>query len=855
MREGMKWSGMVTSPPMSHIIRILWSSVVVQFVTLTLIMFFTSFPFTLILFFLLFLRNATTQIPTETWDGPASYVKPLMGTENGGNMFPGVTLPYGIVKLGINLLPPSGSGDPYSGYHPNGTVTGFSMMHESGTGGAPKYGVVSQLPVVGTIENPLLDYSVARAEDDEAEVGWYKASLSNNVTVELAASRHAGMIRHTFADTVDGGERSILVDVSHVLPCSRGQGLEQHYVEGGISVKQDGKYQGYGVYNGGWNRAKNWTIYFCGEFDTQPEKVRTFPGNSQASGGKRVGAVFVFPNSQDFGAQKRNVLVVESKIGISFISEEKACQFITEEIPAEDSFAQLVTVAKKSWDGEVLGTITTNETDKEKLQLLYSSLYGMFIIPSDRTGENPLWNSSEPYYDDIFTLWDTYRCHTPLMHILQPWRYEDFIRSLIDTWRHDGYLPDGRSSNFNGRIQGGSSADNVLADAYVKGVRGAIVWEDGYEAMLKDAEVTPVNNNDPMAPDSSTKEGRGALPDWLKFGYITTEFSRSVSRASDYSLNDFALSQVARGLGRLDDAEKYLKRSKNWRNHWDPASTAFDFTGFLSPILPDGSFPSPPQDPVSCGGCYWGDNYYEALPFEYSFGAHHDMDTLISYIGGRDQFIARLEKLFEPGANPSGDTRFNKTLFNPGNEPSFASPYLFNFADRQDLTVYHSRKIAKSYYNTGKAGLPGNSDAGAMQSWLLWSVIGLYPLTGTTKFLISAPWLLADLTLHIGGGRTVEITTTGGSDEAIYVQRLKVNGIGWGKNWISWDELFRDGGKMEFFMGEEVKKWSNVSVRTSAGSDGSVASGKTSSGSVDSGKKYGDWGLSWLVIAGMVGVF
>lgn len=117
------------------------------------------------------------------------------------------------------------------------------------------------------------------------------------------------------------------------------------------------------------------------------------------------------------------------------------------------------------------------------------------------------------------------------MHILQPVAYEEFIRSLIDIWRHDGYLPDARSSFFNGATQGGSNADTVLADAYVKGVRGAVNWEDGFSAMVTDAEVTPPNNEDPRDTTSSTKEGRGALPDWIDHGYITTKYGRSVSRA------------------------------------------------------------------------------------------------------------------------------------------------------------------------------------------------------------------------------------------------------------------------------------------------------------------------------------
>lgn len=166
-------------------------------------------------------------------------------------------------------------------------------------------------------------------------------------------------------------------------------------------------------------------------------------------------------------------------------------------------------------------------------------------------------------------------------------------------------MPDARSSFWNGATQGGSNCDNVLADAYVKGVRGEINWEDGYQAMVTDAEVTPPNNNDPRDPSGSTAEGRGALPDWLEYGYITPTFGRSVSRAVEYSVNDFALVQVGSGLGYSDDADKYLDRSRNWRNHWNPEAESLGFYGFVVPRRANGSFIA--QDPLSCGGCYWSD--------------------------------------------------------------------------------------------------------------------------------------------------------------------------------------------------------------------------------------------------------
>jgi putative alpha-1,2-mannosidase len=182
-----------------------------------------------------------------------------MGTEGGGNNFPGAARPFGMVKLGPDLL--SGTKDAYSGYLASGEFSGFSMMHEQGTGGAPKYGTVSQLPLVGNITNPLSNITVARNGTDEAEVGYYKAETVDGVTVELSATAHAGIYRYTFPPESD--ENHVLVDVSHVLPSFRGQGLSQGYKGGNITVFPDGHYTGHGVYDNGWNRSPDWTIYFC----------------------------------------------------------------------------------------------------------------------------------------------------------------------------------------------------------------------------------------------------------------------------------------------------------------------------------------------------------------------------------------------------------------------------------------------------------------------------------------------------------------------------------------------------------------------------------------------------------------
>jgi putative alpha-1,2-mannosidase len=372
-------------------------------------------------------------------------------------------------------------------------------------------------------------------------------------------------------------------------------------------------------------------------------------------------------NSSDIyvgGLYTFNTSIFSSRVGISWISNEQACQNLNAEIPEGSAFSTVVGNTKEAWNSQILSKITTTTTNTSNLELLYTSLYFMNLLPTNQTGENPGWTSSEPYYSDIFTLWDLFRCSTALLHVLQPVVYEEHIRSMIDIWRFEGYLPDARSSNYNGRTQGGSNGDNVLADAYVKGVRGQINWDDGYAAMVKDAEVTPANTDppDPMAPDSSTKEGRGALPDWLAYGFITPKFSRAASRVVDYAYNDFGLYQVANGLGKADEAATYLNRSRNWRNHWNPDLESIGYSGF---IVPRNLSSFIATDPLTDSG-YWGDPYYEASSWEYSWGDIHDMQKLVEWMGGADKFLSRLDTMFTIGADPNNP---GSIIFDSTNEP------------------------------------------------------------------------------------------------------------------------------------------------------------------------------------------
>lgn len=364
----------------------------------------------------------------------SQYVNPFIGSEGpipgqafgGGDIFVGGAVPFGVVKVGIDTYEANRSISTLNGgYTPKGYVTAVSMMHESGTGGFPKYGIIPQMPLTG-VDAPvnILDnqtYWQARVGNDTARVGYFKTELKSGVKIELSGARHAGTIQYSFPS----GEKHVLVDVSHYLPDETGGYSVQNYQGGEINVSENGStYTGYGTYGGGWNEGAPFTVYFCGEFEQAPDQARSFYGrntdpvarfhtysdepipqasfgdNTQTSGplNNRVGALFSWNGTDES--------VIRSRVGISFISVSKACAFKDSEIKSWN-LNDTVSAAVKEWNNDVFSKIkvhTGEAANQTNLILLYSSLYFMHLMPSDRTGENPLWESDEPYWDDFYTL-------------------------------------------------------------------------------------------------------------------------------------------------------------------------------------------------------------------------------------------------------------------------------------------------------------------------------------------------------------------------------------------------------------------------------------------------------------------
>lgn len=733
----------------------------------------------------------------------ADQVDVFFGTTNGGNMFPGSSRPFGMVKMGPDVLDSKGQ-DAFSGYAPDGKITGISMMHESGTGGAPEYGVVSQLPLLGNVDFST-EQSIERQSADSSTVGHYMINATNGVNVEFAAADRAGIFKYSFpADK----QAQVLVNGSHHLSSSSKPWWAQHFVNGSLSSLQNGKYTGQITIEGGWGEQTPWTLYYCGDFNVKPANIVGFEGTlslkkSKVTSTKQdesFGLLFQFPNG---------TTTVSSRVGISFISTDQACSNIDNDFGKSYQIEKTVSDTVQLWNNDVFSKVNVESDNATLTGLVYTALYGSHLLPSNRTGENPKWKSAEPYYDDFFTFWDTFRCLNPLFHMLSPARGAEIVRSVIDTWRNDGYTPDGRSANQNGRTQGGSNSDLVMADAYIKNIKDGINWKDGFSAMKKNAEVTPPYVYDPKAPDASNKEGRGALPDWLKYGYVTRAYTRSVTRTMEYAYDDFALSVVAQGLGYKQDASKYLKRSANWKNIWNPdaSSSSVSYKGFVQPKNADGSFNNTNYDPLSCGNCYWGNDEYEGKPVEYSWAVGHDIKSLVKLMGGNDTFVKRLDDMFQLHGQGFADI---------GNEPSFLTPYLYNFVNAQHKTVELVRYLVNTKYAPGPAGLPGNSDAGAMQAWLLYGLFGFYPVAGTTTYLLSSPFL-PKITFNLENGKQVKIIANNLSSTNYYVQSVKLNGKDWNKNWFSHNDLFESGGTLEFELGSQPIVWETGDVPPSPG--------------------------------------
>jgi predicted alpha-1,2-mannosidase len=706
----------------------------------------------------------------------ARQVDPFLGAEAGGNVFPGPSMPFGMIKPGPDMALP-GQDDANAGWAAQGEIRGFSQTHVSGTGGGPKYGNILVMPTVGA--PAPLDARSPR-QNERASVGYYGVTLARSgVGVEITSARRAAIYRVTYPANAPA---NLLFDVSHCLLATPKYGESQSVTASDVQVLSATEVAGSTSVTGGWNKQPNsYTVYFYALTNTPAVSWGTWvngqlqPAGKQARGqaGEKTGAWLSFA--------PRAGQPVLMKLGISFVSVEQARQNAVSEIPGFD-FDSTQAAAISAWD-QALGKIELQGETPEQAQVFYTALYHTMLEPVDRGGENPLWKSDEPYYDDFYAIWDTFRTSGPLLTLIAPERETAIVRALVDIYRHEGWLPDARSGNYNGRTQGGSNAEFLITDAYLKGLKG-IDWETAYAAEVHDAEVSPGDH---------FKEGRGGLDDWHKLGYVSIEGSdRAGSVHMEYAANDFEIALLARELGRTADYNKYLQRSANWRNLWDSDFAEGGFKGFIRPRHRDGSWLAPF---TAMDGCSWGGNtFYEGNSWTYSFFVPQDVASLIDKSGGPEEFVKKLDAFFAvPGR------------YDVGNEPGFLTPYLYNWAGRPDKTAEHVREIVARSFHAGHDGLPGNDDSGAMSSWFAFGQLGIFPNAGQDVYLIGSP-AFPSATLHLAGGRDFTIEAQNVSAENKYVVAAELNGKPLERAWLRHAEI-APGGRLVLTMAKRPGHW------------------------------------------------
>jgi predicted alpha-1,2-mannosidase len=692
---------------------------------------------------------------------PVELVDPFVGVDWYGQAFLGATAPFGMVKVGPDMESFDGRPSKF-GYMSGGRVLGFSHLHLSGAAG--KYGNVRIMPATGELDFASLT-SPANAE--VATPGYYAATLTGpDVRAEMTSSGRSALHRYTFHSD-DAAHLTVRLD--RIL--TQGPGREgQRFLGATLSIDSAREISGVGRFSGGWNMGEEYRVYFTIQADQDADAVRSWgAGGFSPARSLEVGADAPIGVTFDYAGQAGRV--VNLRVGISFVSADQSRRNAAVDRSFEDARATAAAAWRKA-----LSPVTVEGGRESDRRQFYTALYHVMLMPSDRTGENPKWTSKEPYYDDYHAIWDTFRSAWPLLTLIHPDRSRDMLRSLTDIYRHEGWMPDARAGNSNGRTQGGSNSDVVVADAYVKGLTG-IDYRTAFAAMVKNATVIP--------PDAE-KVGRDGVEEWRTKGYLSTDYHRAGSRTVEYAYDDFAIAQVACGLGKRDVAQQYLKQSGNFANLFDRDMEVMGIKGFIRPRKPDGSWGAP----YLAKRGTWPDFFYEADLWTYSLYAPHDVARLIELAGGPAAFEKRL------------DATFDRLLFDMTNEPGFLMPMLYHYVGRPDKSANRIIDYRSKAFLDERGGTPGPEDSGAMSSWLAFHQMGFFPVAGQDVYLIGTPTFTRSR-IDLGGGRTFVVEAPDARDPANrYVQRAELNGRPIDRAWFRHGEIAR-GGRLVLHMGPE----------------------------------------------------
>jgi predicted alpha-1,2-mannosidase len=722
-----------------------------------------------------------------TAEDPLLWVDPRIGTGGHGHCFPGAAMPFGAVQLSPDTF--NNDWDWCSGYHiSDDSIMGFSHTHLSGTGCGDLLdflvmaGTGPAHIVPGDRKNPEAGYrSRFDHADEHMEPGYYSVLLKDyKIRAELTATDRVGLHRYTFPAS---DQAYLILDLYH------GYGPGAGSVDSAELRQTAPDTLAGGHRTSAWG--KNRHAYFTMQVSKRPERIVFYSDDKEVAApegandlkGKNLKCVLYFKTTAN-----EAILV---KTGISGVSAESAAKNLTAEVPGWN-FDQVRTAAHTAWRRQLskIQVQTANEAHK---RVFYTALYHMSLGPAAFDDVDGQYRGMDNEVHTLptgqrnfttFSLWDTFRAAHPTYTLIEPDRVPQFVNTLI---RMAEQSPEGMPvwplmGTETGTMTGYHSAA-VISEACNKGFTG-VDWEKAYSLMMKRAMVD---------------DYRG-LPYYRKLHYIPADKEEeSVSKTFEYCYDDWSIAHVARKLGKTDDAAMLAKRSTNYRNYFDAS------VGFMRPKLEDGSWTSP-FDPIDMGHSKKWRDYTESNAWQTTFGVQHDVAGLIELFGGREQFVVKLDGLFNaPSTLPADappDIAGLVGQYAHGNEPSHHIAYLYVYAGVPHKTQARVRSLLETMYSPEPDGMQGNEDVGQMSAWYILSALGFYPVDPVSGIYIVGSPLFEHATVELGGGKRLEIEVRRKNPADQYVQAFSLNGKPQQRTWFRHGDIAQ-GGRLVLEMGPE----------------------------------------------------
>jgi predicted alpha-1,2-mannosidase len=617
--------------------------------------------------------------------------------------------------------------------------------------GCPDLGVILLMPTTGKVETNHLLYG-STYTDEIAKPGYYSTTLDKyNIKVETTATTRTGVSKYTFPK----GESNILLNLGLGLTNEEGASIKivsSTEIEGMRTVgsfcyyKPEDAYPVYFVAKfsvpaddyGVWKKT-NTNDGVEGKWMPYNGKTRLKKRFRQKVVGDSIGSYFKYHFDK--------TTQVEIKVGVSYVSIENARENLekeTENLSFEDVYKK----TSFEWNS-LLSKIKVEGGTKEDKTIFYTALYHTLIHPNtlnDYNGEYPSMGTRETLKTDetrftVFSFWDTYRNLHSLMSLVYPKQQSNMVKSMLHIYDESGWLPKWELNATETTTMVGDPAGIVLADTYLKGIRDFDI-DKAYEAMLKSA--TQLENN-PLRP---------GIKEYISTGYLTTKNAGSVSTTQEYNISDFSIALLAKELGKKADYKRFSKRSISYRNLFDKK------LNLLRPKKDTKSWYEP-FDPLAGANFTKNIGFIEGNAWQYAFMVSHDTKGLIKLMGGKNSFANQLQKVFDEGQ------------FDMANEPDMGYPFLFNYVKGKEWkTQKLVTELVRKHFKNTPDGLPGNDDTGTMSAWLIYSMMGIYPISpGEPFYTITTPMfdkITIELDPRYYKGKKLVITKQGDKNGSIH---------------------------------------------------------------------------------------